>query len=51
MDRLDALGMVGLALVAAGVWALAGWPWCAVLVGSVLIGLFAVREVRAIVKG
>jgi hypothetical protein len=43
--------MSGLASIAVGVVALAGWPWCAILVGSVLVGLYAVREIRAIVKG
>ena len=51
MDRIDIAGTVGLALVAAGIWLLAGLGWCLILIGAVLVGLFTVREVRAIVRG
>ena len=51
MDRIDAAGAVGLALIAGGVWMLAGPAWCLILLGGVLVALFAVREIRAIVRG
>jgi hypothetical protein len=51
LDRFDVIGLIGLASIAAGVCALAGWPWCAVLVGAILVGLYAVREIRAIARG
>lgn len=51
MDRFDALGLVGLSLVAAGVWDLAGWAWTSVFVGAVMVVVYSVREVRAIVRG
>lgn len=44
------VGAVGLALVGAGVWGLYGWQWAAVLVGSLFVGLYIVREVRTIVR-
>lgn len=47
MDRVDVAGMAGLALVAAGVWGLAGWPWAAVLVGCSFLSVYVLREVRA----
>lgn len=51
MDRFDALGLVGLSLVTAGVWNLTGWAWASVFVGAVLVLVYGVREIRAIVRG
>lgn len=42
-------GAVGLALVTAGTWGLVGWAWAAVLLGSILLGLYIVRELRTII--
>lgn len=51
IDRIDAVGLAGLALIGAGVWGLAGWAWCSILLGVAAAGLYLVREYRAIVRG
>jgi hypothetical protein len=51
VDRIDVAGITGLGLLSGGIWLLAGPAWCLILVGGVLVGLFTVREIRAIVRG
>jgi hypothetical protein len=50
VDRIDIAGGAGLALIVCGVWGLSGWPWAVILFGGALVGLYTVREVRAIVR-
>ncbi len=47
MDRWDILGGVGAGLVGGGLWALAGWPWAWIWWGALLLGLYAIRELRS----
>lgn len=46
-DRWDVIGGAGSALVVAGTWRLAGWPWAAILAGVVLMALYVVHELSA----
>jgi len=46
IDAWDGIGAAGVALVSAGVWRLAGWPWSAMFLGCVLMLLYMVREGR-----
>jgi hypothetical protein len=47
VDGWDVIGGGGLALVCGGVVALWGWPWGAILLGVVLVGVYVAREVAA----
>lgn len=48
MDRWDAGGAAGAAMVGGGVWSLAGAAWAAILWGSMLVMVYIVREVRLV---
>jgi hypothetical protein len=42
----DLVGLVGMGLVCFGVWKLAGPSWSALLLGTVLVTLWVLREMR-----
>lgn len=44
LDLGDVAGLVGLALVCAGVWRLAGWPWAALVVGIPMVVGYVIAE-------
>lgn len=50
MDRWDAAVLAAGALVVAGVWGLAGWPWASIAAGIELGAVCALR-VAAKVRG
>lgn len=45
LDGWDLAAIAGLALVALGVRALAGWPWAAIVVGTVVLTAYVVVNV------
>lgn len=47
VDAWDAVGAAGAALLGAGVWAQWGWPWAAMLWGSLVLGVYVIRELAA----
>ena len=48
VDAYDLAGLAGMALVCAGVRALWGWPWAAIVLGAALLAVFVIHE-RALV--
>lgn len=44
----DITGLVSLALIVAGVWALAGWPWALIAAGTPAAVFYVWGEARSV---